>query len=120
VLQRWHTEQTKTVSSSDSGRWTATTTPIIGYGQSPLDTEFQAGMTYNGSQYNSPVFTADIFENWLPGDFNFDGRVNSTDFYILRYWYVHSQTEAPDIVDLNNDGQLTLADFSYLSYYWTG
>ncbi len=53
----------------------------------------------------------------LPGDCNFDGRVDLVDFSIMAFWY--EKPNPPPCVDLNHDGIVNLTDFSILAFYWT-
>lgn len=51
-------------------------------------------------------------------DFNCDNHVNLTDYTILSSWYRNENTP-PKLIDLNDDGKITLIDFSIMMYHWT-
>lgn len=54
----------------------------------------------------------------VPGDCNFDGRINLIDFSVLAFWY--KKKNPPACLDLNRDHIINLIDFSIYAFYWTG
>lgn len=54
----------------------------------------------------------------IPGDCNFDDRINLKDFSILSFWY--KKKNPPACLDVNHDKIINLVDFSIFAYYWTG
>jgi len=54
----------------------------------------------------------------IPGDCNFDDRINLKDFSILSFWY--KKKNPPTCLDVNHDKIINLVDFSIFAYYWTG
>ncbi|MEK7588484.1 MAG: hypothetical protein AAB438_01565 [Patescibacteria group bacterium] len=54
----------------------------------------------------------------IPGDCNFDKRIDLVDFSILAYWY--KKPNPPVCLDTNKDKIINLVDFSILAFYWTG
>lgn len=54
----------------------------------------------------------------IPGDCNFDDRINLVDFSILSFWY--KKKNPPVCLDVNRDKIINLVDFSIFAYYWTG
>jgi hypothetical protein len=54
----------------------------------------------------------------LIGDINQDCRVNSVDFFVTRFLYVRDMVLGR--FDFDNDGELTIVDFSIMAFYWTG
>jgi len=54
----------------------------------------------------------------IPGDCNFDDRINLKDFSILSFWY--KKKNPPACLDVNHDKIINLIDFSIYAYYWTG
>lgn len=54
----------------------------------------------------------------IPGDCNFDQRIDLTDFSIMAFFFGKKN---PSIcVDLNRDGIINLVDFSIIAFYWNG
>jgi hypothetical protein len=54
----------------------------------------------------------------IPGDCNFDAKINLVDFSILSFWY--KKKNPPACLDVNHDKIINLVDFSIFAYHWTG
>jgi hypothetical protein len=54
----------------------------------------------------------------LKGDINGDCRVGPVDFFISRFRFVQSLFSSR--FDFNNDGEISIVDFSIMAFYWNG
>lgn len=54
----------------------------------------------------------------LRGDVNDDCRVNVIDFFVARFQYITDVVGST--LDFDDNGEVTIVDFSIMAYYWTG
>jgi hypothetical protein len=84
--------------------------------------EIRVGLKYGGGIAWSPlgnIYTEGVKSNCAKeADVTGDCRVNFVDFIIMLWWYLYNPASAT--LDLDNNNELNLTDFSILAYYWTG
>lgn len=92
------------------------------------DIRLQASLRYQGEVYWSWVVTP-IFSNtsksgsqtrYILPDINRDTRVNLIDYYMLKAWYNQPELSPPSRIDFNDDGIISISDFSIMANSWTG
>ena len=71
-----------------------------------------------GGSVAPPVVTSPATSTYNGADLNLDGKVNSTDFSILLYFWKTSSPFSNSRVDINKDGKVDSVDFSILLYHW--
>lgn len=79
------------------------------------------GMIVKSIPYEIKGFANPVIEQAyciLPGDINKDCKVGPVDFFISRFRYV--QNLFSQRFDFNDDGKVTIVDFSIMAFYWTG
>ncbi len=69
----------------------------------------------DGTPGDSFVFTGDATNLFykLNGDFNGDMAVSILDLPTIAYWFGHSTDEAPEYVDMNVDGAISMFDWPF-------
>lgn len=73
----------------------------------------------NAKGLNSPVRTTFVYGSVLKGDLNGDGKVNSTDYALLRRYLLELIDEFPvkdglKAADINGDGKVNSTDYAAL------
>jgi hypothetical protein len=55
----------------------------------------------------------------IPGDLNYDGKVDLTDLHILGYWYnTYNKCPANCVADINGDGYVNILDLTILARHY--
>lgn len=111
-----------TVMSNEKGLY-KTTFPLLGF----FKGEYSVYVRYQGDKRISKlvkfivgekdVLNTDQNSN-IPGDCNFDSKIDLVDFSVLAFWY--KKPNPPICLDTNKDKVINLVDFSILAFYWTG
>ncbi len=66
----------------------------------------------------TPTTTPSSGVTYMSADLNLDGKVNSTDFSILLFFWKTSPPFSNSRVDINKDNKVDSVDFSILLYQW--
>ncbi|HEX9059452.1 MAG TPA: dockerin type I repeat-containing protein, partial [Clostridia bacterium] len=82
----------------------------------------ETNWTINSSDAALSAFVKAVAVNTpkgIVGDLSGDGKINSTDYSLLKRYILGQSTSTPDmsVWDLNNDGKLNSADLSLMKRY---
>lgn len=106
--------------STDQDNWVTTSPTLTNVGSMTVYVKISSDANHNASSVVSAKITIREQGDYILGDINGDGRINTSD-YILLYNYVKRKISLDDDVlpraDINKDGRINTSDYIILYNY---